>query len=75
MQEDLLQPHLSVEELMMIAARLKLGDHISLEGKTVTVGICLVLMVLIQSLFTTDDFDTCATRFVQMVICTIKRGR
>lgn len=38
MQEDLLQPYLSVEELMMIAANLKLGTHISLEEKSVTVS-------------------------------------
>ncbi|EFA01864.1 ATP-binding cassette sub-family G member 1 [Tribolium castaneum] len=34
MQEDLIQPLLSVDEAMMIAANLKLGKHISVEDKS-----------------------------------------
>ncbi|KAF2902428.1 hypothetical protein ILUMI_03758, partial [Ignelater luminosus] len=46
MQEDLLQPHLSVEEVMIIAAKLKLGNHISYKEKIVTVSEVLRLLGL-----------------------------
>ncbi|KAF2896641.1 hypothetical protein ILUMI_09535 [Ignelater luminosus] len=46
MQEDLLQPYLTVEELMIIAAKLKLGDHISSKGKAATVTEVLKLLGL-----------------------------
>lgn len=38
MQEDLLQPHLTVHEAMCIAANLKLGDQYTLSEKLATVS-------------------------------------
>ncbi|KAF2886295.1 hypothetical protein ILUMI_19878 [Ignelater luminosus] len=46
MQDDLLQPHLNVEELMMIAAKFKLGNHISSERKAAIVTEVLNLLGL-----------------------------
>ncbi|KAF2894324.1 hypothetical protein ILUMI_11847 [Ignelater luminosus] len=46
MQDDLLQPFLNVEEMMMIAAKLKLGDLKSTEEKSATVNEVLTLLGL-----------------------------
>lgn len=61
MEENLLQPYLSAKELMIIAAKLKMGDHISTEKKEATVCIlhCTVgtyllpKYVVLQSCFIT----------------------
>lgn len=49
MQEDMLQPHLSVEELMLIAAHLKLGNELTMEQKVVSVREILEMLLLIKS--------------------------
>ncbi|KAJ9583450.1 hypothetical protein L9F63_022207, partial [Diploptera punctata] len=48
MQEDMLQPHLSVEEIMLIAAHLKLGNELSTEKKIIAVREILEMLSLLK---------------------------
>ncbi|CAG2062224.1 unnamed protein product [Timema podura] len=49
MQEDLLQPHITVQEAMLIAASLKLGDLLSKEKKLVVIEEILGMLRLVNA--------------------------
>nr|CAD7452776.1 unnamed protein product [Timema tahoe] len=49
MQEDLLQPHITVQEAMLIAASLKLGDLLSKEKKLVVIEEILDMLRLMKA--------------------------
>ncbi|KAF2894326.1 hypothetical protein ILUMI_11849 [Ignelater luminosus] len=56
MQDDLLQPYLNVEELLTIAAKLKLGDRASLQEKSAAVNEIIKLLGLEKCLETRTEY-------------------
>ncbi|GFG33281.1 hypothetical protein Cfor_08571, partial [Coptotermes formosanus] len=55
MQEDMLQPHLSVYEAMVIAADLKLGSELTTEQKTTVVDEIIEMLLLVRAKNTTTS--------------------